>query len=1372
MDEDGLLTQLIHAPPPRRFPILEHILHNCKHIQTPLRWIDPLAAVLTDPNRDVAVAALQILLHLLPPLAVSASHRVYLHPIFPSLIHLLGDDYVAIRKSALQCLSVYVKAARDLRVLTDAIIRSGLKHEDWKVRQGSSLAVVALIPSKEIAPDWKLLVESLVVLLTDEAEKVVVSSVQALAHFRFLLRDSFDQIIKGLPSALQQAYMVHREKIVIKSERSFIRDAKVPPSSASSASSISTISTGSEHIRTLKPKEPIITIAANGLAFGLFDIQLIHNIVEAVNWQHRLTAVTELEEILRSMPDLASLLPYLGAFIRFLSPLVCDPNSRVSISSLDIVCDVVNKTGAMMSSHIDVLIPNLIEKLTDQRVPSKQALMRVFHGLMRNLSPKLVVSKLADAKEHPNRIVREEVVSLLVYSLIVFKRGEHDCHQTCAIASTFLESDRSRVTFLVMEVFFLANKIMGPQFISQMPPMHDVYARMLQERLHIPQIPVIDIHGLVDYPHLQGIQVPTGPVDSDEPNPVSKAIDATQTPASTSKASKIPWEMSTRGNRGSRARSAVKRTEDGDEASVQGRKPNLHVNTEGNESEWTNNHQLAGVQLPSSPGWIDADNADGKVFRDSTEEFSAIAAKARQVQHGGFKGASPRGSNMSPTDASTNRRRVVAKPSEGNSSQSHLESFKGLPDELQIHNQAVGTNDGVFQQPAPKAKRRSAPPRRDASEGYNSDERRSNGVERGVRLDFDEASKAVEAAHERPQAGPNLIRQDQQEEYDSDQRQTDAAKARQAKGRATKPKQRDQASDVASNADSAASTNASPESSFKSAGGQDGSSSRNSSFGKQHGSSSKPGSIRQILDGSIKAAEDVQLEDLRPFDNPDSEFKKAMNDLSSSEWNVVVEAITSMRRLMMFHCDQTISQQIHAVVLKLQAAVENLRSSVSKYALTAVSDLFRSVRKSLDSELDSLVPLLLKKTGESNVFIVEEAEKALFSACDNTTESKLLLCLMANGQHKNTQIRGRVAQFMYKTIDNMGSRALTLRDIDKVLVSLAQLLNDGNADARTHSRNALLCIWGRTDDVEFDRMLKKALPESSYGNTKEALAKAKAKGVDLNPDSSFKKRNPAAKVASRPNQESAPLVNSFSIRNEENSEGSSEAVGPQQGGKSSPTNPAPQPRRSASKGGRNASQGKVVRLPAEFDGLPAILQQMVSNDWKTKNDALNSVLDLMTRYPDECVYKIIPIFDGLVPRISDANTKVSTNALTVVQKVVALLKDNIEPVLSNLIPALANNLAASNAQIRALASETLDNLLATVDPVILLPPLVNAATFGNLRVKPQLLDKIRGVIPTVHNKKPTMVCKSIVPLCFGLVEEGKSEIKAVNVRLMQTLREV
>ena len=85
---------------------------------------------------------------------------------------------------------------------------------------------------------------------------------------------------------------------------------------------------------------------------------------------------------------------------------------------------------------------------------------------------------------------------------------------------------------------------------------------------------------------------------------------------------------------------------------------------------------------------------------------------------------------------------------------------------------------------------------------------------------------------------------------------------------------------------------------------------------------------------------------------------------------------------------------LHSLVKQLTKLSDSLRSSLSKIALITIRDMFQFLKRCMETYLDPLVKILLKRGSDTSVFISEEAEAALLTMTIECSDSKVLSCLL------------------------------------------------------------------------------------------------------------------------------------------------------------------------------------------------------------------------------------------------------------------------------------------------------------------------------------------------------------------------------------------
>ncbi len=90
------------------------------------------------------------------------------------------------------------------------------------------------------------------------------------------------------------------------------------------------------------------------------------------------------------------------------------------------------------------------------------------------------------------------------------------------------------------------------------------------------------------------------------------------------------------------------------------------------------------------------------------------------------------------------------------------------------------------------------------------------------------------------------------------------------------------------------------------------------------------------------------------------------------------------------------------VVIFSLMKVRNLRSGVSRVAVVTLCEMFATLQKGMDQELDGTVRALLHKAGETNAFIRLDVERALDSVVQHCTLTRSMSALLAGGLGSDT----------------------------------------------------------------------------------------------------------------------------------------------------------------------------------------------------------------------------------------------------------------------------------------------------------------------------------------------------------------------------------
>ncbi|NXT27867.1 TGRM2 protein, partial [Syrrhaptes paradoxus] len=164
-----------------------------------------------------------------------------------------------------------------------------------------------------------------------------------------------------------------------------------------------------------------------------------------------------------------------------------------------------------------------------------------------------------------------------------------------------------------------------------------------------------------------------------------------------------------------------------------------------------------------------------------------------------------------------------------------------------------------------------------------------------------------------------------------------------------------------------------------------------------------------------------------------------------------VNGLLNVRRLAVCHSEVLLCR-LHDVSLAVTKEVNNLRSKVSHCAIVTVGELFKTMKKHMDQEVDEVARVLLQKTGDSSDFIQKAASQALRIMVDSVTPARAMTVLMASGvQHCNTLVRKCAAEHLLTAMERIGAEKLlsgTHNRTELLVHTVVRLAQDCHQDTR------------------------------------------------------------------------------------------------------------------------------------------------------------------------------------------------------------------------------------------------------------------------------------------------------------------------------------
>jgi len=460
-----------------------------------------------------------------------------------------------------------------------------------------------------------------------------------------------------------------------------------------------------------------------------------------------------------------------------------------------------------------------------------------------------------------------------------------------------------------------------------------------------------------------------------------------------------------------------------------------------------------------------------------------------------------------------------------------------------------------------------------------------------------------------------------------------------------------------------------------------------------------------------------------------------MSKLKSKQWNENLTAMNLIRKLCV-HNREVVTLNTMDLCRDIVKQVNSLRSQNSRLAIMTLSLMFSTLGRDMEQAMNTVIPGLMKKAGEiSNEFLCSEAEKALCEMVTHTNSQKCLTALLTQATNKSPTVRGKVAYFITKLIDETGSKIFQFREFRRLMEVVGNYLNEGSQSIRDSAKNIIINLNRHSHNKEeFALKMKSMLTEQQYFK----MIKVLERSVDSENSPKIKHRwSPSSGRKS-----GTKTWDEYRRRTNQSREYPQKSIYDELGGT------------------KNAEE------------MMGIYKDMESTEWTRR---VKGIKDLMSLMKDDTNVHPTEVVDKLCERINDSNSKVSIFALQSVESL--LHREEVishAPVWAGLaIPPLIQNLAANNTSVRRAANSAMDSLLHSTHPSILLPHVSNIVTYSNSRVKISALSQLNALVRKMADKKSqqsnTLLTKHAVPVTLKLLDESKNELRRENVTLFRTL---
>ncbi|XP_048368109.1 TOG array regulator of axonemal microtubules protein 2 [Sphaerodactylus townsendi] len=469
--------------------------------------------------------------------------------------------------------------------------------------------------------------------------------------------------------------------------------------------------------------------------------------------------------------------------------------------------------------------------------------------------------------------------------------------------------------------------------------------------------------------------------------------------------------------------------------------------------------------------------------------------------------------------------------------------------------------------------------------------------------------------------------------------------------------------------------------------------------------------------------------------HPEQGLIDALKWLNSNDWQLKEKGLFSIRCLASCHSELLLCR-LHDVSLAAMKEVSNLRSKVSRFAIGTLAELFKTLKKHMDQEVEEIARVLLQKTGDSSEFIQKAADQSLGIMAQNVTPSRALAALMANGvNHRNPLVRKSAAEHLLTVMEQIGAEKLlsgNRENMEMLVQMLIKLAQDCNQDTRFYGRRMLNILKSHS---KFDGYLKQCLPSHDL---RDVMATIKQKGAE---DQSC--QAPSAK--SQRGSKSGSLTTSLDSMPSDNGSVSSTLALPQ-----------PMVRRSSFR------SLEVIEQLKELDKM------LVAKEFQMRMEGITLLMEHCKNNPQLVSSNIIQIFDAFLLRLQDSNKKVNQYALESIASMIPVLKDGLNPVMISVVTVVTDNLNSKNSGIYNAAVKVLDQMIISLDNALLLQTFASRVRFISGRALQDVTDRLSVLVTLVYPWKLQAVERHVLPVLWyflsNMIGNGVLPGKSGNVR--------
>ncbi|XP_037981934.1 TOG array regulator of axonemal microtubules protein 2-like [Motacilla alba alba] len=469
--------------------------------------------------------------------------------------------------------------------------------------------------------------------------------------------------------------------------------------------------------------------------------------------------------------------------------------------------------------------------------------------------------------------------------------------------------------------------------------------------------------------------------------------------------------------------------------------------------------------------------------------------------------------------------------------------------------------------------------------------------------------------------------------------------------------------------------------------------------------------------------------------DPQQSLLEALSLLGSDDWELKEKGLFKIRHLAGSHSEVLLCR-LRDVCLAVTSQVTNLRSKVSYSAIVTLGELFVTLKKEMDSEVDEVARVLLQMVSNSPEFVQKAASQTLGIMVETVTPARAMTALMDMGvKSRHAQVRKCAAKLLLSLLERIGVTKLAGTPRAERLAHVAgKLAQDCHKDTRHYGQEMVKMLLNHQ---RFKMLLEQSLATCDL---EDILRRIKKKGMENQKGECPSVKEPVKKRNDGSKKPQATLSSRKRVK-------------------------------STSDGHLLHRAKAQVTLPPAVEGtelLQKLYNLLEAKGFQTRLEGVALLQDLCKTSPQLISTNIVQIFDYFVLRISDSHKKVKQKALDVLAEITGVLKGALNPVVIGLVEGITKNLNSKDPRVRAAAVKALEEAIAHLDKVSLLKEFSYQWNQLSGQALLDVTERITVLVEWVYASSPEVVQRYALPVLWSFLENKALPVRSANVRTVAT----